>query len=620
MFSRLSVSNLRIFVVLVGVLILAIGFSWGTSDNSSKTDNNTTSQNENVFNLPSPGVLTGGKNNGSIVFGLWSANLGTQIRVANTSQGSDYTLAQLPANIKDVHVLSNNKLLFIANTDSIDHGKEIVIYDTKTYQTEQIVQVEEGRGIDDIVLSPDKKFIAWWEVKFDSKTNVLKGGESKVFIQNLEEKMTKLVVDESQSVEMHYPLFFDWENRLYLDAFKPNQGRQYYLGISFVTYDSPTVLNPISQLTKGKFSSQPILSPLDNKVVYTGFDGKDGNGKTIFYNPLEKSLKEELRRPELDNPNQVILLDLDNLASDQEKIIAGSENNQQYRNLIFSSDGKYVVYAIFHISLLPSGKPNIVYSHKIGIYSLDNGETIYLDDNSPAPKIIIDYKDNQLIYGETEGSTSIGNLGETYSSTLRSFVVSNAQDKSKLNLAGTNRKMQFISYEPYQKSGKLNLFSQTTQPTIEKNRKSLELVELIVPDTKNVENRLNSQNNPIKPAANQTLNPDVSPTPSECSDCTTCCELVVQLCGTPCDWVDYSDPHYPNGRRCDAYENHVALGYKCYDSPLYLYPQKTSSVNIKPKVSHRIYYSNPQLKDQSWEITASPNGQLVTTSGEYIGR
>lgn len=54
-----------------------------------------------------------------------------------------------------------------------------------------------------------------------------------------------------------------------------------------------------------------------------------------------------------------------------------------------------------------------------------------------------------------------------------------------------------------------------------------------------------------------------------------------------------------------------ANGYKCYDSPLYLYPEEPIEVSIKVKNAVILSGNPPYDPDKGWQVTAYPDGTLV---------
>ncbi len=536
---------------------------------------------------------------GTIVYGHWSPSF-TQIRTVNTDGTNNFTIANLPSNIKDIHLLSNTKLLYIADTNDLDQGKRIVIYDVLNRRSDTVVQTENNFVIDDVIISPDKSYIAWWEIKAGAKTSkTLLGSDSAVYLKNINTNVQSRVLYEraESTIPIHYPLFFDKNNRLFMDTFVPNQGRGFYLGVSYVEPENATRLISIPYLTKGKFSSQPIISPNDNKIAYLGYDP---NAKL----QLEIELPEILKRNEFDNPNLIQLLDLDTLTL---QTIADSRDGKQYGPVAFSSDGKYLIYPIYQVKIV-DGKTTLDKVNEIETYDLSDGAAKRIKtDNLPFSNRIIDYINNQLVYAETQ-TDDVASLGETYEPMIKKFVTYDLNE-DKLSPYAESKNIQFLSYQPRsKKTGEIITLDETLQKlNLEEKYEGLQLSQVIVPEAKIVKNRAVQQNN-IVTHENTTLDPDPTATPSlppGCSSagCPGCCDIFVRLCGGSCG-------HHPESS-CPAWDRLMGSGYKCYASPLYLYPEKTTSVEIKPKVADKVYSSWPPLTDQTWKLIANPNGDLT---------
>ena len=222
--------SLRLLVVVLGLLILAIGFSWGININQKNAGDISPSPTpDSLIKIPSQPVSsdnTQSKTNATLVYGLWSPGV-VEVRTVNDDGSFDHPITKLPAKIKDIHVLNRSEVLYLSDTDSYDHAKRIETINTATLETKIIAEAEPNWGIDDVIVSPDKTYIAWWEVKFAAESKILLGGDSKVHLLNLDTGKSSMVIQEHSDKKspIHYPLFFDRQNKLYLDTFKPNTGR-----------------------------------------------------------------------------------------------------------------------------------------------------------------------------------------------------------------------------------------------------------------------------------------------------------------------------------------------------------------------------------------------------------
>jgi len=593
--------SLRLLVVVLGLLILAIGFSWGININQKNAGDISPSPTpDSLIKIPSQPVSsdnTQSKTNATLVYGLWSPGV-VEVRTVNDDGSFDHPITKLPAKIKDIHVLNRSEVLYLSDTDSYDHAKRIETINTATLETKIIAEAEPNWGIDDVIVSPDKTYIAWWEVKFAAESKILLGGDSKVHLLNLDTGKSSMVIQEHSDKKspIHYPLFFDRQNKLYLDTFKPNTGRGFYLGVSSVTPQNPTQLNPVEQLSQGKFSSHPLLIPNQNKIVFIGFDSK-----AEFI--LDQKIKEDPKRLELDNPNQIVLLDLDSFS---EKVIADSSLGKIYSDLSYSADGSKSFYTIYHWSL-PTGTIRTVSSQKqLGVYDNQNGSFQVYSNLLPIGTKVMNIYGNQLLLATLE-KDSLGNLGENYTETI-SKLASFDLNSNKSNFFYQRPKTQIIDLLSAQTRDSLNLLGQTTESNEGDNLKSTQLGEVIIPQSQNeqIVNRLDSQNdNKTDPECdpNKTTNPDNKDGNKNKDGIPPGCR-----CRNLCP--DLHDQKGDNWK--DICRDQVG---KCYDSPLYLYPETTTNVVIQPKVSNRVYYSKPGLISGSWKLRVDPKGIITDRAG-----
>ena len=102
--------------------------------------------------------------NSSIVYGYWTEN-NSKIEAVDLSSGKIYGLASLSKDIKKVTILTPDNLIFINKTNDKDHGQDISSYSLPSKQTTQLIKADEGFGIDDYTVSPNKRYIAVWEIK-----------------------------------------------------------------------------------------------------------------------------------------------------------------------------------------------------------------------------------------------------------------------------------------------------------------------------------------------------------------------------------------------------------------------------------------------------------------------
>lgn len=129
------------------------------------------------------------------------------MKTIDLSNGKYQTIAALPIDIKKITIASPDTLIYINQTNNKDHGKQIAVYSLTQNKATTTVQADPEFGIDDYVASPDKKYLALWEVSFANNSGVLSGGRSRVYTVDLANPSVKnLVYDEVASGKpVHYP-------------------------------------------------------------------------------------------------------------------------------------------------------------------------------------------------------------------------------------------------------------------------------------------------------------------------------------------------------------------------------------------------------------------------------
>jgi len=504
-------------------------------------------------------ALVPSESTATLIYGVWEG--GNSVVKAINADGSNHvTIARLPSNIKDVNVISDHEILFIAETDNQDHGKKINLYDFQTGQTKTLFETWPGFGIDDVVISPDKKWLATWEVKFASGAKILSGGDSRVYIAPLATPQNKIfIVDEynvSSTNFLRYPLFFDSSNRLFLDTFGPNGGG-WNLGLWVVNADGSN-LTPIPGMADGEFSIDPILSPDGTKIVFAGYDPS-------AFPQLKAASTSGVLRPAIANPNLLQMMDLSTL---QKTTLLGSADGIQYANPVWSEDKNEVFFEQFRVKSETDSDYEGVF-----IYNLSSGQLASVSSLIQATPLLLNYSANDLFWGIPSQDT--GNLGKNYESTFSSFSLTNLLSLQTTTLvSGLN--LQFI--EVLKKapgiSLALNVSSQAleTTPVFSLKLKSFE----------------------IKPVAQVRI-----PQQNDQGGLPRCRDLLGKE--NKKDWAA------------------AKRAGKCSDSPLYLYPEKETLVTIKVKLPVQILYSEPSYKD-GWQVLAKPNGQLVAPDGKSFNK
>ena len=107
-------------MILVGIGILLLG---GGLLAGIKSINN--SQTHNTIPTPTQTINIDENTPYTIIYGYWSGN-NSILKSYNLENNQNYPLATLPQNIKRITAFMPDTLYYINNTDSNDHGTEIV--------------------------------------------------------------------------------------------------------------------------------------------------------------------------------------------------------------------------------------------------------------------------------------------------------------------------------------------------------------------------------------------------------------------------------------------------------------------------------------------------------------
>ncbi|MDO8657483.1 MAG: hypothetical protein Q7K55_01985 [Candidatus Levybacteria bacterium] len=502
-----------------------------------------------------------------IVYGAWIDNK-SFIKGFDLQSKKGYLLAELPINIKKVTVLSPSQLLYIGDTNSKDHGQNISLYNISTKQTNIIYNAEQNFGIDDYVLSKNKKYISVWEVAFKPNSLFLVGGNSRVYSANVGNVNSKnLIYDEVADRPIHYPRAITSDGRIFFDTFLPNSGaRPWAYGMSVSNF-SGTEKKDLENMKNGTYGTQPDISPDENYLVFAGYSGSAIDG-------IKKEEKTEMRNA-VHSPNTVELLDVKTLT--RAKIDNFSTDNVYY-STHWSNIGNIIV------SIISEDK------NKTGMYS-------YSTLTSSLSKINLNERNNYVsaitsstfLLGEPNVSISAtGNLGGSYASTYRAFSVFDNNTNQTTELDISDSIIQFINILPP------NYF-QTLGNLKEENRSALQLY------TFNLKPSL-----PPKREQQQTDPPKLPDNPppgtyDPCAGLTPDNPFYDFFClGDPqgCRnrefaWIQQqcsvNPDYYPGYPTCyDYWNNHSEFG--CMGTPLYIYGQSKQNIDIKLKDYGKDWY------------------------------
>lgn len=530
---------------------------------------------------PSPKTsLVPSASTATLVYGLWEGGQSV-IKALNADGSNHVTIAKLPSNIKDVNIFSDHELLYIAETDNQDHGKTVNLYDLLTGQTQTLLAAAPGFGIDDLVLSPDKTWLATWEVKFAPGATVLVGGQSRVYTHNLANPQNKILIvsesDVSATNYLRYPLFFDTQGRLFLDTFGPNGGG-WNRGLWVASADG-TSLNPVPGMADGQYSLDPLPSPDGTKIVFTAYDSSSPY-------QLPTRFTSEILRTALANPNLLQLMDLANF---QKTTLLGSADGAQYSNPLWAGASGEIFFQRYRLSgasLVREGTFN---------YNLSSGALIVVSSLPGTTLELLGTVGNNLFWGLP--TNSLGNLGRNYGPTFSAISLTDLLTLKAITLL-QNQNLQFIASlgKPPGTALALNVSPQTfgEEPTLSLKLKSFQIKEIA---------KVRSPQQNVAPPKKGVPIPTITP-PAPLLNCKDYIEQINQL--------------QAGGASQEEILNFI-LTHKCADSPLYLYPEKETQVTIQVKPPAQIISSNPTYND-SWQVLAYPDGRLKTLDGKIFSK
>lgn len=549
-------------VIISSIILLISAFiifsSLSSNRNNADSTQNTSSQ-KNSTSLA----------DNTLVYGIWDVN-GAKIRTYDLKNNDQKLIANLPLNIKKVTVLSPDKLLYIADTDENDYGKEISLYTISTQKTQTVYKTSDGFGIDDYVISLNKNYLSVWEVQQNIETNTLLNGKSRVYNSSLQNPGTKyLIYDEIASSPVHYPRAVLNDGTIFTDRFMPNDGAGWAYGMSKSDFTGNNKQD-IASMSNGTYSTQPVLSPDSNYLVFAGYDGSYGIGST-----LNNGFRQAIL-----TPNTLELLDVQSLSRRRLPKITATD--------IYSSidwtDSNNIIFTV--ISKTPSA--NGTYSYNIQSQTLTQLNTA----NAVADSMSI----STLLTGvQDDSSSTLGNLGNNYQSLFTSFSVLDAKSGKESVLPLSGKMMQFITTTPS------NYFTSGITDS-EGSKQNLQILSFYIKpslEPKRVEQQSSRKGLP------------------KCREYTT--QQCNQLLGTNYSSPDKFrvDPSWSEEfQACfntQRKKNNVG-GAVCSDSPLYLYGPEGSTINVK--INTQIFNSNPAYND-GYVIILGKNGSMQINNSQF---
>lgn len=495
----------------------------------------------------------------TVVYGSWGGN-SSEISAVNTDGTNDSLIARLAFDIKDVNVISSATLLYVADTNKdSDHGRRIVLYDLDAQSETTLVAAEKDWGIDDVVVSPSKKWIAWWEVQL-APTGKLVGGKSRVYSANIGSPGNKhLVFNEVVGAAniVHYPLFFDHADNLYTDTFKPNAGAgAWNLGLFRTTADGK---NPTQVLAGEKYNSDPVLNPVQNTIAFSGYNA--GSASVALFAATDTASvfgsDANLSR------NEVDLLDLTNLQ--QRSLLAGP--SRYYNDLVWSHDGNSLWVRSFQ------QKNGVLTSAEVAQVQVATGAVQPVPANQAPDKLYLAATPDGFLVGDPIENEAPANLGSIYAPQLAAIEI-NAQGAARKIV---ERRVQYIGLIDRPDGAALGMQASST----DEGAPSVQLGSFAFKPE--IEQRTLQQTN---------------------GDNIKCKDLLAQLVS-----ANQLSPDTDYRVWKKTVKKGYVQNYKCYDSPLYLYAEKETDVSVKVDKAE-IVAANPPYKN-GWETQATPEGTKI---------
>ena len=531
----------------------------------SSTDTQTTVEKQNNSGVSKPATTLNIPY--GIVYGIWSNN-GSIIRGVDLGKDKKFNLATLPTTIKKVSVILPNNLLYIDQTDDKDHGKQLVLANINSNQKTVVYQADTGFGIDDYVISSNKKYIAVWEVKFAPGSAVLRGGQSRIYSLDIAVPNKKnLIYDEIQSgdVPIRYPKAITNSGDIFTDNFLPNTDSGWAYGMSRSDFLGQKK-EDIKLMENGTFGTQPSLSPDGKTFVFAGYSGVYGPGTQLKNGYKQANLTPNtLEVYYLDKNIRRVIFD-----SGKESIYTGVGWDKFSGKIIFSAVSKDKGReGLFSFDLNTNKTEKLSIDKK----DLDNALLSYL----PFGSMLVSKKDS--------GEASLGNLGESYASLDTKYSIVDGKGIS-YSLKSSDNFMQFIDILPS------SFFANRT--------------EVLGVSTTNSE----EEKYKVKSLQLQTFYFKTELPPTRTREQTTprCRELAAAQCealGYTSGSKEYKSC-YASQRAIMSVERRDGL---CYDSPLYLYSDKDKNVNVK--INTPVFSTKPSYDPNGYDILVSGNKLLI---------
>ncbi len=591
-----------IFLFII-VIVFALVFGNSGKKQSDISTNPTPSKSETGLEQVKTTPAAPDANNPQqmMVYGAWTGQT-TVVKGVDLGSSNSLLIATLPLEVKKISILSSQNLLYIDQVDTQDHGKRITIYNIKSKTSSLSIPASAGYGIDDYVLSPDKKYIAIWEVQFAQGSQVLQGGRSRVYAVDLSRPTVKnLLYDEAinTTVPVHYPRAILNNGTVFADTFMandPSGGTGWAYGMSIVDFDG-TNKRDIESMKRGTYGTQPSLSPDGKYILFAGYDGSKGDG----------NIQNSGYRQAILTPNTIDVLNTQSL---KRFTLPNLPNTN-----IYSSVGWEVATGKIIYTQLSSD------SQKTGLYSYDLGQQTPTEIVIPSEAnanygYLSQLNETKALIGSQDLSPSnLGNLGETYAYAYTQLALLDRPSSKVSYVSIQDAFAQYITLLPsnYFQSvlGVTTMAQALPQPTFvdmysnqNDEKENLQLYTFFLKSDLATK-RLVQQSTPIASTPAILKQNKNSPT------CEQLAETQCQATGMSTGTEAYED--------CVKTNKNINKGTakaegRCHDSPLYLYgePGKTVRVTIQTPIYNALPASSGE-----YAITLGKNGEMNIADKTY---
>jgi hypothetical protein len=593
--SPSSGSPLRWIAFIIVVLVLSTAGFTALRDPQSNGPTDPNQQNQAPTGQAASPIAPN-----TLVYGTWT-NGSSEITAADLSSRKSTSIASLPVAIKKVTVLSPESLLYIDETNTRDHGKQLKVFDIKNKKEKTSIPAASGFGIDDYVVSPNKRYVAIWEVAFANGSEILQGGRSQVYVVDLTNPTQKrLLYNEvaGSDTPIHYPRAVLNDGKVFTDKFIPNDensGMGWAYGMSVVDFNGNNNKD-IDSMAHGTYGTQPFLSPDGKSLVFAGYDGTLGDGKAI----------RGVVRQALLTPNTVELLDTTTLERTR---LENLPNNNIYSSVFWDNLSGNILITLLSKTENQSG----LFTYSLSTKAL---KKITLPDDPQNPYSFIGNATSTIsLVGKADDSrASLGNLGEEYAASLTSLFAQDSTTGDLYNIRLNDSLIQYITLLPanYFQNVLGIAHAQGGNPA----DPNVTIIDLYSdkPTEENLQLKtflMKPELAPVREKQQSTPERRLPNLPKTIS----CRDLATEQCLAQGHKEDSPGFRSCHQKAWDA--NRATKGTPeaiCNKSPLYLYGRPGERISVK--VQTQVYNDNPSYKG-GYNITLQENGKMQVNGQNY---